>query len=475
MLAVLPLIMFFIGIAIRVYYCANHSFLSYGHDAFAHVEHIRFIATEGRLPPPGAGWEFYQPPAYYWCCGQWLRFGLSAGLTETMCLEILKWSSCLCSIMVLACVLAIARISFPCEKQLLTRTLFVGMISVIPGMIMLSSQINNDVPAQLVLFAGMVMICRWWEKSSRSTVETGTWLTYSALIALGILTKTNCILLLPVGFLCLAIKRGIPLRKKLGLASITLVVLSLCSGWFVIPRLVAQKSVKQYVIGNYTGIPQSLAVPNDARAMFTFNPLEVLKCPYNDSWSDNNRRQYALEYLFRSTFFGEYNFGAPLLALATVILGSALALVSMGLAQMFMFLAKDFTATLDKGLLQSFIPRSALVPMSALAQPQSSKRKVGPMTLGTDAHNRLRSGAVRAESICYRLLPLWSSAIVFFAALLFNRMIYAYSVCGDFRFISPVVLGFTAMVVMVPNQARLATSIVAAVFMVCCFLFLLKI
>ncbi|MFN2426924.1 MAG: glycosyltransferase family 39 protein [Candidatus Binatia bacterium] len=55
---------FALGIAIR---CHNalHFPLMRGYDAFAHFGYIWFLAEEGRVPPATAGWEFFQPPAYY--------------------------------------------------------------------------------------------------------------------------------------------------------------------------------------------------------------------------------------------------------------------------------------------------------------------------------------------------------------------------------------------------------------------------
>jgi Flp pilus assembly protein TadD len=52
------------GIAIRV---SNASLfpLMRGYDAFAHFGYVWFLAAEGRLPAPTAGWQFFQPPAFY--------------------------------------------------------------------------------------------------------------------------------------------------------------------------------------------------------------------------------------------------------------------------------------------------------------------------------------------------------------------------------------------------------------------------
>jgi len=36
-----------------------------GFDAEAHLEYVRFLATEGRVPRPDEGWEMFQPPLYH--------------------------------------------------------------------------------------------------------------------------------------------------------------------------------------------------------------------------------------------------------------------------------------------------------------------------------------------------------------------------------------------------------------------------
>jgi 4-amino-4-deoxy-L-arabinose transferase-like glycosyltransferase len=52
------------GLAIRVSNAALFPLMR-GYDAFAHFGYIWFLDAEGRLPSPTAGWEFFQPPAYY--------------------------------------------------------------------------------------------------------------------------------------------------------------------------------------------------------------------------------------------------------------------------------------------------------------------------------------------------------------------------------------------------------------------------
>lgn len=53
-----------LGIAIRVVYVSGTPYSVRAHDTGGHVEYIKYVANEGRLPAPMLGWETHQPPLY---------------------------------------------------------------------------------------------------------------------------------------------------------------------------------------------------------------------------------------------------------------------------------------------------------------------------------------------------------------------------------------------------------------------------
>ncbi len=59
------------GIGVRVWNASLFPLMR-GYDAFAHFGYVWFLAAEGRVPDPTAGWQFFQPPAYYvWMLAFW--------------------------------------------------------------------------------------------------------------------------------------------------------------------------------------------------------------------------------------------------------------------------------------------------------------------------------------------------------------------------------------------------------------------
>lgn len=409
----LPYAVFVGGVLLRAWYCATHDYLQFGHDAHAHVEHIEYILRNGRLAPTDGGWEFYQPPAYYWISAHIMQAGLALGWTQTSCLKLLQWLSCAASVGVLASVLHVSGMFFRGAAAVIPRTLVVAAAAVIPGLVFFSSQINNDVPAQLVIFLGITLLIKWWHRADK-----WLWVGFSMLCGIGLLIKTNCLLLIPFGLMLLYMHRSLSARNKLTLASVTAVSVLMIAGWFVIPRALEKSNVKDYVVSNYSRIPASMMVRNDISSLTTFDPLAVLRIPYNDSWKDSSRREFAPEYLFKSAFFGEFDFGPKLKPCARVILGSAMVIVFGAFLKACFLLRRRWYAT----------------------------------------------------------FPLWSSAVMFYAALIINRALYPYAVCGDFRFITPIVLGISVVALTEDNHCPhwLIQTIRAAVaVMFCgCFYFL---
>jgi len=423
----MPWALFAFGVMIRVWYCFTHDYLAFGHDAHAHVEHINYVALHGHMAPPDGGWEFYQPPVYYWLSALVMNAGSGLGWTETSCLKILQWGSCVSTSVVLACVLYISGIVFPGRQSLVSRSLLVGMVAVIPGMVFLSSQINNDVPAQLIFFLGMSVLLKWWQRPSWLQV-----IAFALLSGLGILTKTNCVLMLPIALVALLCRSDITLRLKFGVVLLAAAIVLCVSGWFVLPRSVEKSNVKDYVVANYARIPTSMVVKNDAISLLTFDPVQVMRVPYNDSWKDSSRRQFAPEYLFKSAFFGEFDFGEQKKPCARIVLLSSMILVF---------------AAISNAII-TFFRRDAIVTST-----RSSLRKT--------------------------LFPMWSSALILYGALIANRILYPYAVCGDFRFITPIVLGCGAFMVLehpiMPGWFKQITRVCTIVLILSCVWFLASI
>lgn len=138
-------------------------------------------------------------------------------------------------------------------------------------------------------------------------------------ISVGILTKNTGLLLLPVAFGCLLLRRSETWKRKTALGLAGVMIVTILAGWFTAYRTLQNKN-QDLIIGNTSTLHSGLAVPNNLPAFLIFNPVKILSIPYNNPWSDASRRQYFWEYWYRSAFFGEFDFGDDRKLLASWLL-----------------------------------------------------------------------------------------------------------------------------------------------------------
>lgn len=101
-------------------------------------------------------------------------------------------------------------------------------------------------------------------------------------------------------------------------------VVLLLAGWFILPPFFSETTPKA-VVGNIDQMTG--AIPSTPEYLFTFNPFQVLLHPFNNVYDDIGRRQYHLEYLFRSMFFGEVETNELFQPFGLIIISAALLLL----------------------------------------------------------------------------------------------------------------------------------------------------
>jgi hypothetical protein len=89
-------------------------------------------------------------------------------------------------------------------------------------------------------------------------------------------------------------------------------------------RAAADPTARRLVTMNVDGLPPALTLPSELRNFVTFDPAQIVTHPENFPWDDSQRRQFLLEFFFRSAFFGEFTFAGHLRPLERAILVSAL-------------------------------------------------------------------------------------------------------------------------------------------------------
>jgi hypothetical protein len=283
------------------------------YDWEGHMQYIDYVFRNGSLPPPSAGWEFYQPPLYYIVAAVLLRIASIMGLPSELRFLFLQWFSLLLSLLTLGIGFWIGALLYPAKEHLRERLLFFGVIATFPSLILFAARINNDSLYHVFAFLSFGFLLRWWQ-----TRRPRDWYLLAAAVCLGILTKSNAILLVPVSLLCL-LAAELPWKAKImhGVAMCALVAAALAL--FLLPRALAGETTTVGV-GNINTLNPALRVSAAPSAYVTFNPIEVLRHPYNHTWHDDQRRHNFWEFFYRSAYFGEFSFGDALRAHAQFLL-----------------------------------------------------------------------------------------------------------------------------------------------------------
>lgn len=320
----LVFLLFSLGL-LYVYYSLGTPYYIRSYDAEGHVEYVRYIAEYGSLPDPHAGWEFYQPFLYYVLMGGWAKLGIFLGRGMNSLLKDIQLFSALLTLLSAVSTAFIGAALFPSDNMKKNLFLFVLGVCVVPAFAMMSARITNDVFITLLSFFALAILLQWWK-----TRSLRAWLLFSSVVGIGFLTKSNILLFVPVAFLSLAFQREILWKTKIMYSIYFLSIIILLSGWFVIPRALQEHNPKNILVGNSSSLNTSLVLPNSPSSFLHFNPVSLLRTPFNDPWNDAARRGNFWEFFFRSIFFGESQF--PHLAfLASLILLIAMTLVPAGI------------------------------------------------------------------------------------------------------------------------------------------------
>ena len=317
-----PWMVLALAIVLRMLYVAKTPFNTRSHDEEAHLDYIRYIAQHWSVPPAQGGWEFHQPPLFYFVSALWWALGPALGRDQDMLILDLQFSSFLLSIAIVALSFWIASILFAHERRL-ERFLTVFLVGVCPGLLIASSLISNDLPSYLLGLAAMGFLLRWYRDGWWKD-----WYLLALVLALGLLTKLTLILFVPVAVICFLRKRR---RKAHGLhhqrrhLAVFFGVIVLLAGWF--PLLRALEDQPRNMIPQTEGLNPGILLPTKVSTFLVFNPLKVVQIPYVDPWSDESRRQYFWEYFYRSAFLGEWNFGDTLKLVSQTMLFLGLGLL----------------------------------------------------------------------------------------------------------------------------------------------------
>jgi len=313
------------GALLRVLYVLSTPYRTRSYDVDGHLDYIRFVHDHWRIPLASNGWEFHQPPLYYWLCALWVRVQEIFGRTLLRIYIDLQAQALLYSILTLLVCIWMAILLFPKAKsRKWSDVLFASITCCLPAFVMFASRITNESLYQLFVFLGFACLLAWWNNGTGRM-----WGLALTSIILAALCKISAVALLPVAGLCLLCHPALSWRRKFRQAAAAALLLCTLFAWYPAYRFTESNLSKTMTLGNKDMNPD-LLVPRTPSAYLIFNPVEIAKLPFNDTWSEHYRRRYFLEFFFKSSHFGEFRFekiyplGSALVVFAMLLLPALL-------------------------------------------------------------------------------------------------------------------------------------------------------
>ncbi len=304
------------GALLRILYVAVTPVAVRAYDVIGHLEYIRYAATHAGLPSPELGIQMYQPPLYYFLCAVWFRIGSLLSRSTDLLFADLQLLSVALAVLTLILGILIGRRLF---RDMASVTLFAGILATFPALVFLSSRLNNDALLQLTAFGFFLALLRWYGNPGlRGAALLG------AITGIGLLTKTNALLFVPVFVLCVpAVTRS--WRKAVTqCAAFFLPVLAL-AGWLLWLRFAVQHQTS--VVGNEQMFLADFSVPTSWRDFVFFNPFDLITSP---TVAGHPGRLW--EYVFRSSYF-MVGVRSPVVSLFVIALLLVLALAIAGIVR----------------------------------------------------------------------------------------------------------------------------------------------
>jgi hypothetical protein len=149
---------------------------------------------------------------------------------------------------------------------------------------------------------------RWWRQEKERD-----WYLSVVCIGIAVLCKSTGLLLLPVLVISLVVKRGVRNTHVYKRIAASALLLFAMTSWIFAIRF---NEGEFGLIGNASWVASAEAVQYTPSSFFIFNPVALLGDPYNHPWLNGRGKDHYWEYLFRSVFTGEADFG-PVLTLIT--------------------------------------------------------------------------------------------------------------------------------------------------------------
>ncbi|MCL2284283.1 MAG: glycosyltransferase family 39 protein [Fibromonadales bacterium] len=277
-----------LGISIRLIYSSYTDMFDRVYDLHGHLEYIKIIADESRIPATGETWSSYHPPLYY-LIGALIKKAFPGNYQVAL--------------VTFAMLISFVSIAFGVAllQNLNTRRRFLFLSGLLfvswPGFVISSTRVGNDVPAYLGMFICIYYAQKWWEN------QTAKYMILASLgAAIGIMLKASGVAVAGVWVFIWIIGTLRTLKLAPVKTIIICLVMALAAVFASQSRMILAKNV---YLTHETG-NQALRVNNSLGNFIYFDSKEYLTVPYLNTYDDRGGRQYFLNFAIKSSLFGEY-------------------------------------------------------------------------------------------------------------------------------------------------------------------------
>jgi hypothetical protein len=285
-------------------------------DVEEHLDYIGYVSEHWRVPPMSLGFQFYQPPLYYF---------LNAAVANPFAPRMCQTVSLFVSMATLTVALWILARAFASTGARWPQTVAMLAIAVHPPLAMFAARVNNDVLAAFWMFLSLGLLARWW-----SSGGLRFWLGATVCFALAVLTKSTALLLAPALGLCLLLRQAETWQNRVRLGALGCVVVGSLAGWFFVTRFASEG--QRDLAANLESVAPALKMDADAAHLVVFNPARVLERPFINGWIATRDRDAFWEYFLRSALFGEFSYRAAwFLPARGLLLATMMTLVLVGI------------------------------------------------------------------------------------------------------------------------------------------------
>lgn len=330
---IILLVLFTLGILLRLFYLGHTEYDERGYDTWGHVNYVQSVARSG-IPDPSECWECYQPPLYYVVAAPIYSLAENSGYDGLLALQVFSF---LISIWFTGFCILIYRKVIKRDKWFLVAS---ALTIFFPSLIIHSTRIGNEPLFYLLYVSGLYSLLLWWQGRSkregreaskkREVTSRNIWLFTSILLAfLSTITKATGFLLFGVIALCVLadiwqyrrtenVSLAKLVRRYAGtfLFGVVFVVLSSIITFY---HPLFNPSNRDWLIGNSETLHSGLFVGNDLSNYVTLAPDLFISEPFNNPWEDYSGRQFFPHYFLKSMLWGEFDLGAGSYRLAGLV------------------------------------------------------------------------------------------------------------------------------------------------------------